>query len=46
MDDLRTAAIAMHEMLISYMRAGFTRKEALELVKTSLTAASSTANDA
>lgn len=36
MDDLNTAGIALHELLLSYTRAGFTRKEALDLVKTSL----------
>lgn len=36
MDDLNTAGIALHELMTSYTRAGFTRKEAMELVKASL----------
>jgi hypothetical protein len=36
---LDEAAIAVHEVFLSYMRAGFTRKEALELVMQQLTAA-------
>ncbi len=30
------AGIALHELMMSYVRAGFSRKEALDLVKTSL----------
>lgn len=36
--DMRTAAVAMHEVFISFMAAGFTRAEALELVKTQMVA--------
>lgn len=36
MDDMNTAGIALHELMISYVRAGFTRREAMDLVKTSL----------
>ena len=38
-------AIAVHELLISYVRAGFTRKEAMELVKTGIAAASTPATE-
>ncbi|MGP5395989.1 hypothetical protein [Arthrobacter rhombi] len=34
-----TAALTAHEMLTSYIGAGFTRAEALELVKVSVAAA-------
>lgn len=36
--DMRTQAIAQHEVFISYIEAGFTREEALDLVKTQLIA--------
>ncbi|MGP5219478.1 hypothetical protein [Arthrobacter rhombi] len=35
--DLRTAAIYAHEILTSYIGAGFTREEAFDLVKTAIT---------
>ncbi len=35
---LDTAAAAIHEMFLSYMRAGFMRSEALALVKIHLAA--------
>ncbi len=31
-DTIDTATAALHEMFLSYMRAGFKRKEALELI--------------
>ena len=33
---LTEAAVSMHEMLLAYMRAGFTRMEAFDLVKSAL----------
>ncbi len=33
---LDAAAVAMHEMFMSYIRAGFNKREALELVKVHL----------
>lgn len=38
-------AVAVHELLISYVRAGFTRKEAMELVKTSIAASTTPAKE-
>ncbi len=35
-DTIDIATAALHEMFLSYMRAGFKRKEAMELVKVHL----------
>lgn len=37
-NDMRTQALAQHEVFLSYVEAGFTRAEALELVKTQIAA--------
>lgn len=36
--DMRTAAIALHELMTSYVDAGFSRAEAIELVKSHVNA--------
>ncbi len=36
LDTIDTATAALHEMFLSYMRAGFKRREAMELVKVHL----------
>lgn len=36
LDSIDVATAAMHEMFLSYMRAGFKRREALELIKVHL----------
>lgn len=33
---IQSAAIQMHELLLAYVAAGFTREEAFDLVKTAL----------
>lgn len=38
--EMNTAAITIHELFESYMRAGFTREEAFELCKLTLVASS------
>lgn len=38
MSDIRTQAIAHHEVFNSYIEAGFTREEALDLVKAQIVA--------
>lgn len=38
--DMRTAAVATHEMFISYVEAGFTQEQALFLVSQMVIAAS------
>lgn len=37
-DTIDVATVALHEMFLSYMRAGFKRREALELVKVHISA--------
>lgn len=37
-NDMRTQALAQHEVFLSYVEAGFTRSEALELVKAQIVA--------
>ena len=44
MPTLDDGAVATHEIFASYVRAGFSRKEALELVKIHLTSASAAIN--
>ena len=39
--EIDAGAIAQHEILMAYIRAGFSRREAMELVKTHIMAASS-----
>lgn len=43
--DLAMAAIGMHEMFTSWVDAGFTRAEALELTKTVLASSLGTNNE-
>ena len=36
--ELTTAAVAIHEIFISYINAGFTKEQALELIKAHIAA--------